>query len=105
TEDGDNVYRGATGLDMTGNNNTLNIIGSVTVNGDYDKDSVMAGSSDTLMGMSISGSNNAVDLTGTLNINVSDMSNVDEQYLNTVGLDVAGDGNTVDLAGGININY
>ncbi|EEA9902785.1 autotransporter domain-containing protein, partial [Salmonella enterica subsp. enterica serovar Telelkebir] len=105
TEDGDNVYRGATGLDMTGNNNTLNIIGSVTVNGDYDKDSVMAGSSDTLMGMSISGSNNAVDLSGTLNINVSDMSNVDEQYLNTVGLDVAGDGNTVDLAGGININY
>ncbi|EGF0025079.1 autotransporter adhesin BigA [Salmonella enterica] len=105
TEDGDNVYRGATGLDMTGNNNTLNIIGSVTVNADYDKDSVMAGSSDTLMGMSISGSNNAVDLTGTLNINVSDMSNVDEQYLNTVGLDVAGDGNTVDLAGGININY
>ncbi|HFV9730075.1 TPA: autotransporter adhesin BigA [Salmonella enterica subsp. enterica serovar Yarrabah] len=105
TEDGDNVYRGATGLDMTGNNNTLNIIGSVTVNGDYDKDSVMAGSSDTLMGMSISGSNNAVDLSGTLNINVSDMSNVNEQYLNTVGLDVAGDGNTVDLAGGININY
>ncbi|EJU7422936.1 autotransporter adhesin BigA [Salmonella enterica] len=105
TEDGDNVYRGATGFDMTGNNNTLNIIGSVTVNADYDKDSVMAGSSDTLMGMSISGSNNAVDLTGTLNINVSDMSNVDEQYLNTVGLDVAGDGNTVDLAGGININY
>ncbi|HAK5455714.1 TPA: autotransporter adhesin BigA [Salmonella enterica] len=105
TEDGDNVYRGATGLDMTGNNNTLNIIGSVTVNGDYDKDSMMAGSSDTLMGMSISGSNNAVDLTGTLNINVSDMSNVDEQYLNTVGLDVAGDGNTVDLVGGININY
>ncbi|EIF8840335.1 autotransporter adhesin BigA, partial [Salmonella enterica] len=105
TEDGDNVYRGATGLDMTGDNNTLNIIGSVTVNGDYDKDSVMAGSSDTLLGMSISGSNNAVDLTGTLNINVSDMSNVDGQYLNTVGLDVAGDGNTVDLAGGININY
>ncbi|EEG3118296.1 autotransporter domain-containing protein, partial [Salmonella enterica subsp. enterica] len=105
TEDGDNVYRGATGLDMTGDNNTLNIIGSVTVNGDYDKDSVMAGSSDTLLGMSISGSNNAVDLTGTLNINVSDMSNVNEQYLNTVGLDVAGDGNTVDLAGGININY
>ncbi|EBU7629436.1 hypothetical protein DK710_25400, partial [Salmonella enterica subsp. enterica serovar Virchow] len=58
-----------------------------------------------LMGMSISGSNNAVDLSGTLNINVSDMSNVNEQYLNTVGLDVAGDGNTVDLAGGININY
>lgn len=105
TEDGDNVYRGATGLDMTGDNNTLNIVGSVTVNGDYDKDSVMAGSSDTLLGMSISGSNNAVDLTGTLNINVSDMSNVDGQYLNTVGLDVAGDGNTVDLAGGININY
>ncbi|WP_348241892.1 hypothetical protein, partial [Salmonella enterica] len=76
TEDVDNVYRGATGLVMNGNNNTLNIIGSVTVNGDYDKDSVMAGSCDTLMGRSISGSNIAVDLSGTLYINVSEMSNV-----------------------------
>ncbi len=65
----------------------------------------MAGSTDTLQGMSVSGDNNQVDLTGTLNINVSDMSNVDGQYLNAVGLSVTGDGNSVDLTGGININY
>ncbi|EDC0805106.1 autotransporter domain-containing protein, partial [Salmonella enterica subsp. enterica serovar Senftenberg] len=103
-EDSDSVYRGATGIDITGDNNTLDIVGNVTVNGDYDSDSVMA-SSDLLQGMSVSGDNNQVDLTGTLNINVSDMSNVDGQYLKTVGLSVAGDGNSVDLTGGININY
>ncbi|ECJ6402845.1 autotransporter domain-containing protein, partial [Salmonella enterica] len=104
-EDSDSVYRGATGIDITGDNNTLDIVGNVTVNGDYDNDSVMAGSTDTLQGMSVSGDNNQVDLTGTLNINVSDMSNVDGQYLNAVGLSVTGDGNSVDLTGGININY
>ncbi|EDU9618310.1 autotransporter domain-containing protein, partial [Salmonella enterica subsp. enterica serovar Haifa] len=104
-EDDDGVYHGATGLDMTGDNNTLDIIGNITISGSYDKESVMAGSSDTLQGMSVGGSNNQVELTGALNINVSDMSNVGGQYLNTVGLDVAGDGNSVDLAGGININY
>ncbi|WP_064013012.1 autotransporter domain-containing protein, partial [Salmonella enterica] len=104
-EDSDSVYRGATGIDITGDNNTLDIVGNVTVNGDYDNDSVMAGSTDTLQGMSVSGDNNQVDLTGTLNINVSDISNVDGQYLNAVGLSVTGDGNSVDLTGGININY
>ncbi|EBS3161296.1 autotransporter adhesin BigA, partial [Salmonella enterica subsp. enterica serovar Corvallis] len=104
-EDSDSVYRGATGIDITGDNNTLDIVGNVTVNGDYDNDSVMAGSTDTLQGMSVSGDNNQVDLTGTLNINVSDMSNVDGQYLNAVGLSVTGDGNSVVLTGGININY
>ncbi|ECP7740330.1 autotransporter domain-containing protein [Salmonella enterica subsp. enterica serovar Jodhpur] len=104
-KDSDSVYRGATGIDITGDNNTLDIVGNVTVNGDYDNDSVMAGSTDTLQGMSVSGDNNQVDLTGTLNINVSDMSNVDGQYLNAVGLSVTGDGNSVDLTGGININY
>ncbi|EMZ5219871.1 autotransporter adhesin BigA, partial [Salmonella enterica] len=104
-EDSDSVYRGATGIDITGDNNTLDIVGNVTVNGNYDNDSVMAGSTDTLQGMSVSGDNNQVDLTGTLNINVSDMSNVDGQYLNAVGLSVTGDGNSVDLTGGININY
>ncbi|WP_183057015.1 autotransporter adhesin BigA [Salmonella enterica] len=104
-EDSDSVYRGATGIDITGDNNTLDLVGNVTVNGDYDNDSVMAGSTDTLQGMSVSGDNNQVDLTGTLNINVSDMSNVDGQYLNAVGLSVTGDGNSVDLTGGININY
>ncbi|EAZ1388583.1 autotransporter domain-containing protein, partial [Salmonella enterica] len=104
-EDSDSVYRGATGIDITGDNNTLDIVGNVTVNGDYDNDNVMAGSTDTLQGMSVSGDNNQVDLTGTLNINVSDMSNVDGQYLNAVGLSVTGDGNSVDLTGGININY
>ncbi|EGF9961705.1 autotransporter adhesin BigA [Salmonella enterica] len=104
-EDSDSIYRGATGIDITGDNNTLDIVGNVTVNGDYDNDSVMAGSTDTLQGMSVSGDNNQVDLTGTLNINVSDMSNVDGQYLNAVGLSVTGDGNSVDLTGGININY
>ncbi|EGP2943458.1 autotransporter adhesin BigA, partial [Salmonella enterica subsp. enterica serovar Alachua] len=104
-EDSDSVYRGATGIDITGDNNTLDIVGNVTVNGDYDNDSVMAGSTDTLQGMSVSGDNNQVDLTGTLNINVSDMSNVDGQYLNAVGISVTGDGNSVDLTGGININY
>ncbi|ELG2601548.1 autotransporter adhesin BigA [Salmonella enterica subsp. enterica serovar Cerro] len=104
-EDSDSVYRGATGIDITGDNNTLDIVGNVAVNGDYDNDSVMAGSTDTLQGMSVSGDNNQVDLTGTLNINVSDMSNVDGQYLNAVGLSVTGDGNSVDLTGGININY
>lgn len=77
-EDGDNVYCGVMGFDMMGNNNMLNIIGSVMVNGDYDKDSVMVGSSDIFMGMFISGSNNVVDLSGMFNINVSDMSNVNE---------------------------
>uniref|UniRef100_UPI003F693242 BigA/YdbA N-terminal beta-barrel domain-containing protein n=1 Tax=Salmonella enterica TaxID=28901 RepID=UPI003F693242 len=104
-EDSAGVYRGAQGLDMTGDNNTLDITGDVTISGNYGEDSLMAGSSDTLQGMSISGTNNQVGLTGTLNIDVSDLSTVGGQYLSTYGLNVEGDGNTVNLMGGINIHY
>ncbi|EBF8098404.1 autotransporter domain-containing protein [Salmonella enterica subsp. enterica] len=104
-EDSNGVYRGAQGLDMAGDNNTLNITGNVTISGNYDADSQMAGNSDTLRGITISGTNNQVDLTGSLNINVSDVSTVSGQWLDTYGLTVKGDGNTVNLMGGIDINY
>ncbi|EGU6734551.1 autotransporter adhesin BigA, partial [Salmonella enterica subsp. enterica] len=104
-EDSNGVYRGAQGLDMAGDNNTLNITGNVTISGNYDADSQMASNSDTLRGITISGTNNQVDLTGSLNINVSDVSTVSGQWLDTYGLTVKGDGNTVNLMGGIDINY
>ncbi|EID8159140.1 autotransporter adhesin BigA [Salmonella enterica] len=104
-EDGDGVYRGAHGLDVTGDSNTLDITGNVTISGHYDEDSLIAGDSDTLQGIAISGNNNQVDLTGTLNIDVNDLSNIDGQYMTTVGLDVEGDGNSVNLMGGLNIDY
>ncbi|EBF8120828.1 autotransporter domain-containing protein [Salmonella enterica subsp. enterica] len=104
-EDSNGVYRGAQGLDMAGDNNTLNITGNVAISGNYDADSQMAGNSDTLRGITISGTNNQVDLTGSLNINVSDVSTVSGQWLDTYGLTVKGDGNTVNLMGGIDINY
>ncbi|MHA0517291.1 BigA/YdbA N-terminal beta-barrel domain-containing protein [Citrobacter portucalensis] len=104
-EDSNGLYRGAQGLDMAGDNNTLNITGNVTISGDYDADSQMASNSDTLQGITVSGTNNQVDLTGSLNINVSDVSTVSGQWLDTYGLTVKGDGNTVNLMGGIDINY
>ncbi|ECK7388191.1 autotransporter domain-containing protein, partial [Salmonella enterica subsp. enterica] len=104
-EDSNGVYRGAQGLDMAGDNNTLNITGNVAISGNYDADSQMASNSDTLRGITISGTNNQVDLTGSLNINVSDVSTVSGQWLDTYGLTVKGDGNTVNLMGGIDINY
>ncbi|EPS4686120.1 autotransporter adhesin BigA, partial [Salmonella enterica subsp. enterica] len=103
-ENSDSIYRGATGLDMTGDNNSLDITGNVTIVGDYQDDSLIA-NSDALTGMSISGTNNQVSLTGTLSMEVNDLSTVNDQYMTTIGLDVAGDGNTVDLMGGIDINY
>ncbi|MFA9601755.1 autotransporter adhesin BigA [Citrobacter portucalensis] len=103
-QDSDGIFRGATGLDISGDANTTLITGNVTVSADYAEDSMIA-NSDTSAGITISGNDNEVSLDGTLNMDVNDMSTISDQYLTVVGLDVNGDGNTVNLNGGIDINY
>ena len=103
-QDNDGIFRGAQGIDISGDNNALDIAGNLTISGAYAEDSLMA-SSDALTGIIVNGNNNQVDLDGVLNIDVNDQSTVKGQYLNTTGIDVQGDGNTVNLAGGINIVY
>ena len=104
-QDGDGVYRGATGLAISGESNVTDIKGSVTLSGAYGQDDMMAGSTDTLTGITVSGNNNQVTLEGALNIDVADKSSVDGQYLQATGISVQGDGNTVNLTGGITIDY
>ena len=102
-QDGDGIYRGATGVSVTGNNTTTNITGSVTLNGDYATDDMIA-NSDTLTGINISGNDNQLDLAGELRIDVADKSVTDGQYLEVVGLNVEGDNNNVNLTGGVTLN-
>ncbi|HHG9066659.1 TPA: autotransporter adhesin BigA [Citrobacter freundii] len=102
-QDSSGTYRGATGISVTGNNTTTSIMGSITLNGNYATDDMIA-NSDTLAGINISGDDNQVDLTGELRIDMSDKSVTDGQYLEIVGLDVEGDNNNVNLMGGVTLN-
>lgn len=58
-------------MSISGNSNTVNIVGDVNMSADYAPDSKIT-SNTPLTGVSISGNNNTIALDGKLNIDVND---------------------------------
>ncbi|QPK01172.1 autotransporter adhesin BigA [Enterobacter mori] len=100
-QDSSGLYRGATGVNVSGNNTTTDIQGDITLTSSFDDTSTLA--DETLTGVLITGNNNTVSLTGSLDVDMVDHSPTDSERLDSVGIDIQGDGNTVNLSGGINL--
>lgn len=103
-QDSDGVFRGATGVNVSGDSNTVNIAGNVNMSAEHEQDSLIA-RQPSLIGITVSGANNDIALNGALDINVGDLSTVSGQALDVTGLDITGDGNNVNIRGGIDITH
>ena len=100
-QDSSGLYRGATGINVSGNNTTTNIQGDITLTSSFDDTSKLA--NEVLTGVLITGNNNTVSLTGSLDVDMVEHSPMGSETLDSVGIDIQGDGNTVNLSGGINL--
>lgn len=103
-QDSDGVFRGATGVNVSGDSNTVNIAGNVNMSAEFEQNSLIAGDT-PLTGVTVNGANNDITLDGTFDINVGDLSTVSGQALSVIGLNVTGEGNNVDIRGGISITH
>ncbi len=103
-QDSDGVFRGATGVNVSGDSNTVNIAGNVNMSAEFEQNSLIAGDT-PLTGVTVNGANNDITLNGTFDINVGDLSTVSGQALSVIGLNVTGEGNNVDIRGGISITH
>ncbi len=103
-QDSSGIFRGATGVNVSGDSNTVDILGSVNMSASYAQGSQIA--SDTpLTGVAVSGNSNDVTLNGGLNIDVNDQTTTNGQYLDIIGLNVTGNNNSVNIDGGINVSH
>ncbi|WP_230350781.1 autotransporter outer membrane beta-barrel domain-containing protein [Lelliottia sp. WAP21] len=103
-KDSKGVYRGATGINVTGNNTTTEIAGSVSVSGRYGNGEQVS-SEDKLTGVTVSGTDNDIVLDGELNMLVDDQTSNSGQHPDVYGLSIQGDGNTAKITGGLDIDY
>ncbi|MBS3048288.1 autotransporter outer membrane beta-barrel domain-containing protein [Enterobacter mori] len=101
-QDSEGIFRGATGVDVNGSDNTVSIQGSVNVSASYANDALIS-SDIPLSGITVSGNSNDITLGGSLNLDASDLSTVSGQSQVITGLDVEGDDNNIDITGGLNI--
>ena len=99
----------ATGVNISGDANTVNITGNVLVDKDQTADNAADYFFDPSVGINVNGSNNNVTLDGKLTV-VSDseltsrQSNLfDGSAEDISGLRVSGDGNTINMNGGIEL--
>ncbi|HCI7749028.1 TPA: EntS/YbdA MFS transporter, partial [Escherichia coli] len=99
----------ATGVNVSGDANTINITGNVLVDKDQTADNAADYFYDPSVGINVNGSDNNVTLDGKLTV-VADSELTTNSYTqfdgsqeNITGLSIAGDGNTVRLNGGIQL--
>ena len=102
----------ATGVNVSGDANTINITGNVLVDKDQTADNAADYFYDPSVGINVSGSNNNVTLDGKLTVvadselttrNSAGVVVFDGSQENITGLSIAGDGNTFRLNGGIQL--
>ncbi len=102
-QDSSGVFRGATGLNVSGDTNTTTILGNVNIEAGYAQDAQIK-SDEQLQGITVNGNQNTVNLDGAMNIHL-DSSDVSSGYASVTGLNISGSGNAVNVAGGINIDF
>ena len=103
-QDSQGVYQSATGMDIHGDSNAVDIASNLNIGVDYAQDALVA-SDVPITGITISGNNNNIDLNGTLNINDNDLATGSGQALDVTGINVTGGNNAVKIDGGIDITY
>ena len=99
----------ATGVNVSGDANTINITGNVLVDKDQTADNAADYFYDPSVGINVNGSDNNITLDGKLTV-VADSELTTNSYTqfdgsqeNITGLSIAGDGNTFRLNGGIQL--
>ena len=103
-QDSQGIYQSATGMDILGDSNAVDIAGNINIGIDYAQDALIA-SNTPITGITISGNNNNINLNGTLNISDNDLATGSGQVLDVTGINVTGDNNAVKIDGGIDVTY